>query len=57
MKKIPVTKRHLELLEKAVRFTIADLMFEKHEARKHGCFTNAYDKEIEEYKQLKSLLQ
>lgn len=57
MKKINLSKRHLELIEKAIRYTIADLQYEKRQAQKHGCSGNSYDSEIEEYQQLKSILQ
>ena len=56
MKKIPVTRHHLDMLEKAIRFTIADLQYEQNEARKRGLSGSAYDKEIEEYRQLKTLI-
>lgn len=55
MKKIPLTRRHMEMLEKAIRWTIADLQYEQHEAQKHGCSGEAYTSEINEYKQLKEL--
>lgn len=55
MKKIPLTRRHMEMLEKAIRWTIADLQYEQHEAQKHGCSGEAYTSEIDEYKQLKEL--
>ena len=54
MKKIPLTRRHLDMLEKAIRWTIADLQYEQHEAQKHGCTGEAYTAEINEYRELKS---
>ena len=53
MKKIPLTRRHLDMLEKAIRWTIADLQYEQHEAQKHGCSGAVYTSEINEYKELK----
>ncbi len=55
MKKIDVSERQLSMLEKAVRYMISDLQYERHQARKHGCKVESYDKEIEEYKQLKQI--
>ena len=57
MKSIPLTKRHFELLEKALRYTISDLQYERHQALTHGCTTGSYDEEINEFKQLKQLFQ
>lgn len=57
MKAIPVTKRHIELLEKSVRYMISNLQYERHQAQAHGCNGGSYDEEIEEYKKLKSILQ
>lgn len=55
MKKIPLTKRHFDMLEKAIRFTIADLQYEKSQAMEKGLNGMVYDDEINEYKQLKAL--
>ena len=55
MKKIPLTKQQMDMLEKAIRFTISDLQYEQHQAMKHGCSGAAYDDEIRRYKELKSL--
>ena len=57
MKAIPVTERHIELLEKSVRYMISNLQYERHQAQAHGCNGGNYDEEIEEYKKLKSILQ
>ena len=55
MRAIPVTKRNIELLEKAIRYTISNLQYERHQALAHGCSAGSYDKEIEEYRQLKKI--
>ncbi len=55
MKKIPLTKQHFDMLEKAIRFTIADLQYEKSQAMEKGLNGMVYDDEINEYKQLKAL--
>lgn len=55
-KGIPLTKRNFELLEKAVRYMISNLQYERHQALTHGCNSGSYDSEIIEYKQLKELL-
>lgn len=41
------------MLEKAVRYMISNLQYERHQALAHGCAGGSYDKEIEEYRQLK----
>lgn len=56
MSKVELSKRHLELLEKSVRYTICDLQYERHQARMHRCSPGTYDEEIAEYKQLKEYI-
>ncbi|MBR1527002.1 MAG: hypothetical protein IJ640_10170 [Prevotella sp.] len=46
-----------KMLDKAVRYMISNLQYERHQARMHGCNVESYDKEIEEYKQLKQTIQ
>ncbi len=57
MKKIEFSKHQLTLLEKAVRYMISNLQYERHQALSHGCSSYAYDKEIEEYKQFKTYIE
>ena len=57
MKKISLNKRHIELIEKAIRYTISDLQYERHQALLHGCTVGTYDNEIEEFRQLKRYIQ
>ena len=47
------SKHQIELMEKAIRYMISNLQYERHQAATHGCSTGSYDAEIEEYKQLK----
>ena len=56
MKKIEFSKYQLTLFEKAVRYMISDLQYERHQALAHGCAGGSYDKEIEEYKQLQNIV-
>ena len=56
MKKIEFSKYQLTLFEKAVRYMISDLQYERHQALAHGCAGGSYDKEIEEYKQLQNII-
>ncbi|WP_091963085.1 hypothetical protein [Prevotella sp. tc2-28] len=56
MKKIEFSKYQLTLFEKAVRYMISDLQYERHQALAHGCAGGSYDKEIEEYKQLENII-
>ena len=49
------TKEQEAMLEKAVRYMISNLQFERHQARMHGCNVKSYDEEIEQYKQLKQI--
>ena len=51
-----ITRNQKKMLEKAVRYMISDLQYERHQALLHGCTIGNYDKEIEEYKQLKEEL-
>ncbi len=48
-------ERH-EMVERAISKMIVDLQYERHQARKHGCNVENYDKEIEQYKQLKQVI-
>ena len=45
------------MLEKAVRYMISNLQYERHQALAHNCAPGSYDKEIEEYRQLKQFIQ
>ena len=53
MKKLILSKHETELLEKAIRYMISNLQYERHQAREHGCNVANYDAEIEEYRQFK----
>ena len=57
MTKITLSKHQAELLEKALRYMISNLQYERHQAREHGCNTAVYDAEIEEYRQFKKIIQ
>lgn len=48
-----LTKRQKEMVERAIRYAISDLQYERHQALAHGCSGGSYDKEIEEFRQLK----
>ena len=53
---VKLTKQQIDLLEKAVRYTISDLQYEQHQAYLHGCSGGRYKEEIQEYKQLKETI-
>ena len=56
MNRISFSKQQLSLIEKAVRYMISNLQYERHQALAHGCSSSGYDKEIQEYRQLKEFL-
>ena len=51
-----LTKRQKEMVERAIRYTLSDLQYERHQALAHGCSAGSYDREIEEYRQLKEYM-
>ena len=55
-KPLTFSQKHLTLIEKAVRYMISNLQYERHQALAHGCAGGSYDKEIEEYRQLKQII-
>lgn len=56
MTKIAFSNEQLVLMERAVRYMISNLQYERHQACKHGCNPKAYDEEIEQYKQFKQYI-
>lgn len=56
MKQILISEKHCSMIERAIRWMISDLQYERHQALSHGCQGGSYDKEIEEYRQLKDYL-
>ena len=57
MKTIQITSEQVELIAKAVRYMISDLQYERHQALAHHCDRGSYDKEIDEYKELKQFIE
>ena len=57
MKEIQLTNYQLDMLEKALRYMVSTLQYERHQAQLHNCASGSYDKEIEEYKQLKQQIE
>ena len=55
-KPLVFSQKHLAMIEKSVRYMISDLQYEQHQALAHGCAGGSYDKEIEEYRQLKQYI-
>ena len=51
-----LTAHQKEMIERAIRYAISDLQYERHQALAHGCSGGCYDKEIEEYQQLKKVI-
>lgn len=43
----------MHMLQRALTWMVCDLQYARHQARRHGCNVEQYDKEIEDYKQLK----
>ena len=56
MKAIQFTQTQLDMLEKAMRYMVSNLQYEQHQAMLHNCSTGSYNKEIEDYRQLKQYI-
>ena len=45
------------MIQRAITWMISDLQYERHQALAHNCTTGSYDREIEEYRQLKEYIR
>lgn len=57
MKTIQLNQPQIEMLEKALRYMVSNLQYERHQAQLHNCSCGSYDKEIEDYRQLKQYIE
>ena len=55
--KVEITKEQYSMVAKALRHMISNLQYERHQAQLHNCSIGSYDKEIEDYRQLKQYFQ
>ena len=49
-----MSKEQSTMILRAISWMISDLQYERHQALCHGCTGGSYDKEIEEYRKLKT---
>lgn len=57
MKKVALNDCYLKMLEKAIRCMISNLQYERHQALVHNCSAGDYNREIEQYRQLKEYIE
>ena len=51
-----LSKEQSTMILRAISWMISDLQYERHQALCHGCSAGSYDKEIEEYRKLKTFI-
>ena len=54
--KMKLTSQQSAMIRRAITWMISDLQYERHQALAHNCSAGSYDKEIEEYRQLKQYI-
>ena len=52
-----LTTQQSAMIQRAITWMISDLQYERHQALAHNCTTGSYDREIEEYRQLKEYIR